>query len=235
MSRVRKKFDLFYFNAVNGEKPSTVEVEIEIEDQCPHCREEKALIPVTGATPVNEFATYYHFSDSYAITTCKFCSVNVLHYIKFQKEGMDLHFTEEKVYSPQSPKTVLLDSLKERYPTTMELYKQARTAEENELYYLEGVAYIKALEDLIENYLAIKNSSRNELDITDYSKLDIEEKIRMIERKNNRKVIPNEFISKIKSISHQRDNRLYKITEEDLVFIKNIITVFLVEVVKEVL
>lgn len=33
MSRVRKKFDIFYFNAVNGEKLSTVEVEIEIEDQ----------------------------------------------------------------------------------------------------------------------------------------------------------------------------------------------------------
>lgn len=38
---------------------------------------------------------------------------------------MDLHFTEERVYSPQSPKTALLESLKERYPTTMELYKQA--------------------------------------------------------------------------------------------------------------
>ncbi|WP_016897431.1 hypothetical protein [Aerococcus viridans] len=235
MSRVRKKFDIFYFNAVNNEESNTVEVEIEIEDQCPHCRKEKALIPVTGATPVNEFATYYHFYDSYAITTCKFCSVNVLHYIRFQKEGMDLHFTEEKVYSPQSPKTALLESLKERYPTTMELYKQAETAEENELYYLEGVAYIKALEDLIENYLAIKNSNRNELDITDYSKIDIEEKIRMIENKNNKKVIPNEFISKIKSISEQRDNRLYQITEEDLVFIKNMITVFLAEIVEEVL
>lgn len=235
MSRVRKKFDIFYFNAVNNEESNTVEVEIEIEDQCPHCRKEKALIPVTGATPVNEFATYYHFYDSYAITTCKFCSVNVLHYIRFQKEGMDLHFTEEKVYSPQSPKTALLESLKERYPTTMELYKQAETAEENELYYLEGVEYIKALEDLIENYLAIKNSNRNELDITDYSKIDIEEKIRMIENKNNKKVIPNEFISKIKSISEQRDNRLYQITEEDLVFIKNMITVFLAELVEEVL
>lgn len=170
MSRVRKKFDIFYFNAVNGEKPSTVEVEVEIEEQCPHCREEKALIPVTGATPVNEFADYYHFYDSYAITTCKYCSVNVLHYIKFQKEGMDLYFREERVYSPQSPKTALLESLKERYPTTMELYKQAETAEENELYYLEGVAYIKTFEDVIENYLAIKNSSRNKLDITDYSK-----------------------------------------------------------------
>src|SRR5699024_10272331 len=146
MSRVRKKFDIFYFNAVNNEKPSTVEVEI--EDQCPHCREEKALIPVTGATPVNEFADYYHFYDSYAITTCKFCSINVLHYIKFQKEGMDLHFTEEKVYSPKSPKTALIESLKEQYPTTMELYNQAEVAEENELYYLEGVAYIKTFEDL---------------------------------------------------------------------------------------
>jgi len=235
MSRVRKKFDVFYFNAINNEKPSTVEVDIEIEDQCPHCREEKALIPVTGATPVNEFATYYHFYDSYAITTCKFCSVNVLHYIKFQKEGMDLHFTEEKVYSPKSPKTALLEALNEQYPITMELYKQAETAEENELYYLEGVAYIKALEDLIENYLAIKNSSRNELDITDYSKIDIAEKIRMIESKSRKKVIPNEFISKIKAISSQRDNRLYKITEDDLVFIKNMIAIFLVEVVKEVL
>lgn len=235
MSRVRKKFDIFYFNAANNEEPNTVEVEIEIEDQCPHCREEKALIPVTGATPVNEFATYYHFYDSYAITTCKFCSVNALHYIRFQKEGMDLHFTEEKVYSPQSPKIALLESLKERYPTTMELYKQAEVAEENELYYLEGVAYIKTLEDLIENYLAIKNISRNELDITDYSKIDIEEKIHMFENKNNKKVIPNEFISRIKSISHQRDNRLYKITEEDFVFIKNTITIFLGELVKEVL
>src|SRR5690625_2202792 len=178
MSRERKKYDVFYFNAVNNEKPSTVEVEIEIEDQCPHCREEKALIPVTGATRVNEFADYYHFYDSYAITTYKFCSVNVLHYIKFQKEGMDLRFTEEKVYSPKSPKVALLEAIEERYPTTMELYKQAETAEENELYYLEGVAYIKTFVDLIENYLAIKNSSRNELDITDYSKLDIEEKIR---------------------------------------------------------
>lgn len=235
MSRVRKKFDIFYFNAVNDEKPSTVEVEVEIEDQCPHCREEKALIPVTGATPVNEFADYYHFYDSYAITTCKFCSVNVLHYIKFQKEGMDLHLTEEKVYSPKSPKVALQEAIEERYPITMELYKQAETAEENELYYLEGVAYIKALEDLIENYLAIKNSSRNELDITDYSKIDIEEKIRMIESKSRKKVIPNEFISKIKAISHQKDNRLYKITEEDLVFIKNMITIFLIELVKEAL
>lgn len=75
---------------------------------------------------------------------------------------MDLHFREERVYSPQSPKKGLLESLKERYPTTMELYKQAETAEENELYYLEGVAYIKTFEDVIENYLAIKNSSRNE-------------------------------------------------------------------------
>jgi len=132
---------------------------------------------------------------------------------------MDLHFTEEKVYSPKSPKTALLEALNEQYPITMELYKQAETAEENELYYLEGVAYIKALEDLIENYLAIKNSSRNELDITDYSKIDIEEKIRMIENKNNKKVISDEFISKIKSISDQRENRLYEITEEDLVFI----------------
>jgi len=33
MSKVRKKFDVFYFNAVNNEKPSTVEVDIEIEDQ----------------------------------------------------------------------------------------------------------------------------------------------------------------------------------------------------------
>lgn len=103
------------------------------------------------------------------------------------------------------------------------------------MYYLEAVSYIKTFEGIIENYLAIKNSSRNELDITDYSKLDIEEKIRMIERKNNRKVIPNEFISKIKSISHQRDNRLYKITEEDLIFIKYMITIFLSELVKEVL
>src|SRR5690625_3929235 len=235
MSRVRKKFDVFYFNAVNNEKPSTVEVEIEIEDQCPHCREEKALIPVTGATPVNEFTDYYHFYDSYAITTCKFCSVNVLHYIKFQNEGIDLHFTEERVYSLQSPKTALLESLKEKYPMTMELYRQAEVAEENELYYLEGVAYLKAFEDLIENYLAIKNSSRNELDITDYSKLDIEEKIRIVENENSKKVIPDEFISRIKSISHQRDNRLYQITEEDLVFIKNMITIFLGELVKEAL
>ncbi|WP_413540098.1 hypothetical protein [Aerococcus viridans] len=235
MSRVRKKFDVFYFSAVNNEKPSTVEVDIEIEDQYPHCREEKALIPVTGATPVNEFADYYHFYDSYAITTCKFCSVNVLHYIKFQKEGMDLYFTEEKVYSPQSPKTALLESLKERYPTTMELYKQAEVAEENELYYLQGVAYIKTFEDIIENYLAIINSSRNELDITDYSKIDIEEKIRMIENKNNKKMIPDEFISRIKSISYQRDNRLYQIAEEDLVFIKNMIIIFLIEALKEAL
>jgi len=103
---------------------------------------------------------------------------------------MDLHFTEEKVYSLQSPKTALLESLKERHPTTMELYKQAETAEKNELYYLEGVAYIKTFEDIIENYLAITNSSRNELDITDYSKFDIEEKIRMVETKNIKKVIP---------------------------------------------
>src|SRR5699024_7771312 len=159
----------------------------------------------------------------------------VLHYIKFQKEGMDLHFTEEKVYSPKSPKTALIESLKEQYPTTMELYNQAEVAEENELYYLEGVAYIKTFEDLIENYLSIKNSRRNELDTTDYSKLNIEEKIRMIETKNNKKVIPDEFISKIKSISEQRDNRLYQITEEDLVFIKNMITIFLGELVKDVL
>jgi len=148
---------------------------------------------------------------------------------------MDLHFTEEKVYSPQSPKTALLETLKEQYPITMELYKQAEVAEENELYYLEGVAYIKAFEDLIENYLAIKNSSRNELDITDYSKIDIEEKIRMIENKNKKKIIPNEFITKIKAISSQRDNRLYKISEEDLIFMKNMITIFLVKVVKELL
>src|SRR5690625_1714363 len=235
MSRVRKKFDVFYFNAVNNEKPSTVEVDIEIEDQCPHCGEEKALVPVTGATPVNEFATYYHFYDSYAITTCKFCSVNVLHYIRFQKEGMDLHFREERVYSPRSPKKALLEPLKERYPTTLELYKQAKTVEENELYYLEGVAYIKALDDLIENKFTMKNSNRNELDITNHSKIDIKEKIRMVETKNNKKVIPDEFISRIKSISHQRDNRLYKITEEDLVFIKNMITIFLGELVKEAL
>ena len=57
----------------------------------------------------------------------------------------------------------------------------------------------------------------------------------MIENKNTKKVIPNEFISKIKSISEQRDNRLYQITEEDLVFIKNMITVFLAEIVEEVL
>src|SRR5699024_11485326 len=149
MSRVRKKFDVFYFNAVNNEKPSTVEVEIEIEDQCPHCREEKALIPVTGATPVNEFADYYHFYDSYAITTCKFCSVNVLHYIKFQKEGMDLHFTEEKACSPQSPITTLLETLKEQYPNTMALYKQAGTSEEIEYNYLEGVEDIKTFEAVI--------------------------------------------------------------------------------------
>jgi hypothetical protein len=57
----------------------------------------------------------------------------------------------------------------------------------------------------------------------------------MIESKNNKKVIPDEFISKIKSISDQRDNRLYQITEEDLAFIKNMITVFLAELVEEVL
>ena len=56
----------------------------------------------------------------------------------------------------------------------MELYKQGETAEKNKLYYLEGVAYIKAFEDVIENYLAIKNRSRRHLDITDYSKIDIE-------------------------------------------------------------
>lgn len=148
---------------------------------------------------------------------------------------MDLYFTGEKVYSPQSPKTALLESLKERYPTTMELYKQAEVAEENELYYLQGVAYIKTFEDIIENYLAIINSSRNELDITDYSKIDIEEKIRMIENKNNKKMIPDEFISRIKSISYQRDNRLYQIAEENLVFIKNMIIIFLIEALKEAL
>lgn len=38
----------------------------------------------------------------------------------------------------------------------MELNKQAEVAEENELYYFEGVAYIKTFEDIIENYLAKK-------------------------------------------------------------------------------
>ena len=57
----------------------------------------------------------------------------------------------------------------------------------------------------------------------------------MVENKNNKKVIPDELISRIKLISHQRDNRLYKITEEDLVLIKNMITIFLIEVVKEAL
>lgn len=126
----------------------------------------------------------------------------------------------------------------EKVLATMELYKQAEVAKENELYYLEGVAYIRAFEDLIENflvYLAIKNSSRNELGITNYSKIVIEEKIRMIDSKNNKKVIPNEFITKIKAISHQRNNRLYKIIEENLVFIKNMINIFLAELVKEVL
>src|SRR5699024_229711 len=104
-----------------------------------------------------------------------------------------------------------------------------------ELYVLGDVLSIRAFENLIENYLAIKNSSRNELDITDYSKLDIEEKIQMVENENSKKVIPDEFISRIKSISHQRDNRLYQITEEDLVFIKNMITIFLGELVKEAL
>lgn len=62
------------------------------------------------------------------------------------------------------------------------------------MYVLGDVVSIRAFENLIENYLAIKNSSRNELDVTDYSEIDIEEKIRMIEIKNNKKVIPNEFI-----------------------------------------
>lgn len=75
----------------------------------------------------------------------------------------------------------------------MELYKPAEVAEENEFYYLEDVAYIKTFEDIIENYLAIKNSTRNELEITDYTKIDIEEKTQMIENKNNKKVISNEF------------------------------------------
>jgi hypothetical protein len=46
------------------------------------------------------------------------------------------------------------------------------------LYVLGDVVSIRAFENLIENYLAIKNSSRNELDVTDYSEIDIEEKRR---------------------------------------------------------
>lgn len=38
-----------------------------------------------------------------------------------------------------------------------------------------------------------------------------------------------------KAINRQRDNRLYKITEEGFIFIKNMITVFIVEVIKDAL
>jgi len=62
--------------------------------------------------------------------------------------------------------------------------------------------------------LTIKNSSKNELNIRNYSKIDIEGKISMVENKNRKKVMPNEFISKIIEKSSHKNNRIYKITDK---------------------
>lgn len=178
MPRVWKSFDTTYFDKTNLNR--LVIFENEIENPCPHCKEEKSYL------------------------------------------------------NPDS-KVALLNTIKDSNLDTFELYEQNEIAETNNSYYLEGIAYLKGLENIIESYLSIRNSSPYELDITDYSKLDIDQKVSLLESKKMTKIISNLDRKNLKKIYTNNKIQTRKINKYDLDSIKSIMTQILTEFVKEIL
>ncbi|MEY8291569.1 hypothetical protein AAK882_02685 [Carnobacteriaceae bacterium 52-44] len=178
MPRVWKSFDTSYFDKTDLNKLDIYDNEI--ENQCPHCEEEKSYLK-----PVSKVA--------------------------------------------------LLKIIKDSNLDTLGSHENTEILDKNKLYDLEGIAYLKGLENMIESYLSIRNSSPYELDITDYSKLDINQKVRLLESKKMTKIISNVDRKKLKEISTNNKSQARKINKYDLDSIKSIMTQILTEFVKEIL
>lgn len=162
-------------------------------------------------------------------------NLNRLDIFENEIENQCPHCQKEKSYTKAASKVALLETIKESNLETLESREQTEVSERNNSYYLEGIAYLKSLESMIESYLFVRNSSPYELDITNYSKLDIDQKVSLLESKKMVKIILNVDRMKLKEINDNVQNRPCKIYKDDLIFIKSIMTQILTELIKEIL
>lgn len=138
------------------------ECQFDLPDICPWCDKGIAPIPLakTKAAEGNEFGF---------IVACPVCKHLFLSLHAIQRSHMgDLY--SERISSPQfqAPPLQIPSEIKQYYPDFYQIYEQASIAEISGLDKICGMAYRKALEILVKQYL-IQQSSDDEEDILNES------------------------------------------------------------------
>lgn len=135
-----------------------VSVEIELPDICPNC----------GLGITAKFLTYHSATEIpyvgviFECPACKkigFAEYELVlrreysYFTGTTIDSKDIFVNTVAVYPTRIIKSLLPESIKNFYPEFYEIYNQAHIAEQNNLHKIIGMAYRKALENLVKTYL----------------------------------------------------------------------------------
>ncbi|MGM0124704.1 hypothetical protein IGI37_002098 [Enterococcus sp. AZ194] len=136
----------------------SVAIEIEEPRICMHCKNTGDQLYITGCGTLGKMDRQ---KGGICIFACKFCGSNTIHLMEVTDKNKD-SFDSEKDYYLKSIETIpfnttnsaeISDSIKKMSPDFHNIYNEANQAEEQKLKSIAGMAYRKAVEFLITDYL----------------------------------------------------------------------------------
>lgn len=119
---------------------------LDVPDVCPHCRQSVSLKVLKTVKPPE-------LNECGVVLFCRRCKR--LSFADLFLAGKLLHTDDTKLIAlyPNPTELEIPAEIKLHYPKFYELYRQAHCAEEDNLSEIDGMAYRKALEMLVKDYL----------------------------------------------------------------------------------
>lgn len=135
----------------------------DVPDICPHC----GMGFSSEALTVTDPESSEEYGAAFLCPVCR-CLIFARYKVRLDNETQEPLSRRLAVYPPMAPAVPIPRKMYELYPDFYALYEQAATAEHLRLDKICGMAYRKALETLVKQYL-INTDPQNESDILEES------------------------------------------------------------------
>lgn len=139
----------FYNHDTNQEEYQ--ENEIQNPRICSHCNNTGEQTPIDGIL----MKSHNDLAAGIIFTGCPLCGATSMHYLQSFRKGIGTElFYEVSQSFPKKYKNVEIPkAIQDKFPDFIEIFNQAKSAEEANLDQLAGMGYRKAIEFLVTDYL----------------------------------------------------------------------------------
>ncbi|MGL4695199.1 hypothetical protein [Enterococcus larvae] len=221
-------YQMFYYDLDANESTETNHY-IDLPRLCMHCRNTGEQIPLNGVMTVSDD----DFADGIIFSACQYCHATSMHYLKYisgLNGGRDYYEIAKSFPEQEANLINLPESLAKDFKDFTNIYNQATKAESIGLDHVSGMAYRKALEFLVTDFLLKYPPENITQDWLKDTKTTLGQKI------NN---LPNERVKKLsKAISYIGNDETHytrRHPEHDIESIKMFIKALLSDIENEII